>query len=167
MQLICPTICNCAINRTKKYIDSWYLIYIKTILIWINPFQNGFYSTLMYGYFPVCITCTDLKALWSRPILHFPGYRFWNVKVCRAYLGLTLVPLPKERYETQITKGIHKRSVTLMVPNSPLFLMCIKKKAVWFGWKIPNLSIYHILVHTNRDIYAKIRTQQYIDWIPG
>ena len=41
---------------------------------------------------------------------------------------------------------------------------------VWFAWKIPNLSMYHILVNTNWDINGdktKIRTQQYIQMNTG
>ena len=72
-----------------------------------------------------------------------------------------------DRHKTQIRKMIHKRSTALerslkyfiywststsfMVPTLPLFLMGSRKIDVWFAWKIPNLSMYHLLVNANRD----------------
>ena len=43
-------------------------------------------------------------------------------------------------------------------------LTLVSNVYVWLALKIPNLSIYHLLVHTNRDIRGdktRIRTQQY------
>ena len=58
----------------------WFVVsYIRTILIWINPFRNEFYSALMYVQFPDCIACADLNGFESRPSLYFPGYNFWDV----------------------------------------------------------------------------------------
>ena len=100
MHRICPIFGICAIN-TVTYITSnirhwstertirWFVIInLRTILIWINPFHNKFYSALMYVYLPVCITCADLMVKGSRPFLHFPGYNFWNVWLCWATFRL-------------------------------------------------------------------------------
>ena len=74
MQLNCPTVGICAINRTIKTLIRDNLYQDNTSMNQI--FHSEFYSALMHVSFPVWIICANLKVLGSRPNLHFPAYGF-------------------------------------------------------------------------------------------
>ena len=66
MQLNRPTVGICAINRTNNTLIRDHLYQDNTSMI-------QFFSQRIHVYFPVCIISADLKALGSRPNLHFPA----------------------------------------------------------------------------------------------
>ena len=73
---------------------------------------------------------------------------------------------PLLRHETQIAKKDQQKKhllrmvsksywgaqTCLKAPIAPLFLIWIKTNNVWFAWKIPNWSMYRLLVNINQDL---------------
>ena len=118
-------------------------------------------------YKHTCI-CKPFKGAMSSTMDIFSNTQNWNTT---KYIRNRCNQIPQghneQRRQTQTTKRIHKRSTTfersvniilleglnqLLGANITLISDVDQHTDVWFASKIPNSSMYHLLVNTNRNI---------------